>query len=98
MSEWKLLKTIQDVSAAQAAGEEIEYFTLDSEVWCLWFGKVWDSEWQFRSRQPQPKTKKVKLQDWFNGADLFWKSELVGLIPSNWVRVTEEDKEIEVPE
>ncbi len=97
MSEWKELKTLQDLAAAQAAGEEIEV-RLARSVWERWAGVVWNSAMNYRSRPAKPKTKKVKLQAWFNGTDLFWKAELVGLIPSNWVRVPAEDKEIEVPE
>lgn len=58
MSEWRELKTMAGVAAAQAAGDEIEYFL--GGRWKAWQGVVWNVHRQFRAR-PRPKTKKVKI-------------------------------------
>lgn len=51
MSEWKVLKTLQEVAAAQAAGDEIQ-----REVdygWERWNGAYWSSMYNLRSRPKQ---------------------------------------------
>ena len=98
-NEWRELKTLQDVAAAQAAGDEVEYLMGNS--WQLWGGSFWSSLGAFRARPRQPKMKKVKLLCWLNPDTgiLFWRKENhATMADSHWLRVPSEDKEIEVPE
>ncbi len=58
MNEWRELKTLQEVAAAQAAGEEIEC-ALGELGWRLWYGADWKDAWKFRAR---PKAETVTLR------------------------------------
>lgn len=59
--EWKELRSLQEVAAAQAAGEEIEYCQVAGS-WTPWVGSYWDCGWKFRSR-PAMRTKKIVLRE-----------------------------------
>lgn len=60
-TEWKELKTLQDVAAAQAAGEEIEWRDLGAD-WRSWNGATWYVKAEFRSR-PKKRTKTIVLRE-----------------------------------
>ncbi len=94
-TEWKDLPTLQDVAAAQAAGEEIEMkYAAD---WKRWDGFQWSKNYFYRSR-PVPKTRKVKMLAWFNEYDSICWYRDGKVISKAWQRVPSEDKEIEVME
>jgi hypothetical protein len=96
-SEWEDLPTLQDVAAAQAAGEEIEIYSPSQGLWIYWEGVVWDSRHLYRSR-PVPKVRKVKMLAWFtNHNQLVWYSEDEDTL-AGWKRVPAQDLEIEVME
>lgn len=59
-TEWKELKTIQEVAAAQAAGEEIEIRCYGS--WGSWNGDNYYASQMYRSR-PRKKVKVVVLRE-----------------------------------
>lgn len=61
MGEWKDLPTMQDVAAAQAAGEEIEAYLLGQDGWKSWKANAWDASAAYRSR-PRKQTKTVVLR------------------------------------
>jgi hypothetical protein len=60
--EWKDLPTLQDVAAAQAAGEEIELYYKFSETWHPWDGTIWEAQSKYRSR-PVLKTRTIVLRE-----------------------------------
>lgn len=95
MSEWRDLPTFEDVADAKRAGDEIEL--LGGIGWRKWRGSMWDRNVQYRARPAQPKMKKVRMLAYTDCQALMWRGEDVQL-PSCWVRVPAEDKEIEVPE
>jgi hypothetical protein len=73
MSEWKELKTLQEVAAAQADGEEIEC-DFDGIGWRFWLGEDWKDSWRFRSR-PRKKVKQVVLREaLFRSSEKYWTS------------------------
>jgi hypothetical protein len=93
MSEWRELKTLQEVAAAQAAGEEIEFKS--SETWNPTFfdsGRIfYESSYQWRSR-PKKKTKTIVLREALfiqrdpdRGYSTNWASEK-GELHSNFIR------------
>ncbi len=60
MLEWRDLPTIQEVAAAQAAGDEIHR---DAGTGFMgWDGTYWASNWKFRSRPRKPATKTIVLR------------------------------------
>lgn len=59
-TEWRDLPTMQDVAAAQAAGEEIQVKT-GSQGWGDWNGLFWQDCYNFRSR-PRKQTKTIVLR------------------------------------
>lgn len=61
MNDWAELKTLQDVAAAQARGDEIE-ISLHGNQWQLWGGWYWGNDRFFRSR-PKKKTKTIVLRE-----------------------------------
>ena len=93
-NEWRDLKTLQEVAAAQAAGDEIEYSYDSGKYWSVWFGEYWDKDTLFRARPRKPATKKVKMLCFYNGTTLFWHESGNGCFYR--CRVPSEDKEIEV--
>ena len=93
--EWRELKTLQDVAAAQAAGHEIIVSTAGG--FCAWDGLMWYADRLYRSR-PVPKVKRIKMLCWFNGYNLLWEVENKDRNFSDWTRIPDEDKEIEVME
>jgi hypothetical protein len=94
--EWKDLPTLQDVAAAQAAGDEIQWMGSLDMSYETWGGAMWAKSALYRSR-PVPKTRKVKRLAYDDGYELFWRAETVTPTPT-WRRVPAEDKEIEVTE
>lgn len=63
-TEWTDLTTLQDVAAAQARGDEIEWERFD-RVWAQWNGMVWASDVQYRSR-PKQKTPEERIAEFEN--------------------------------
>ncbi len=59
MSEWRELKTLQDVAAAQANGEEIQLLNVVSDNWEVWMQYAWHSTAKYRAR---PKAETVTLR------------------------------------
>ncbi len=57
MSEWRGLKTMQEVAAAQVAGDEIECD--DGSGWCAWDATIWYHDSKYRAR---PKAETVTLR------------------------------------
>lgn len=104
-TEWKNLTTLQEVAAAQAAGEEIEYLAdagnYKYEKFRPWDGGNWLNTYEYRSR-PKPRTKKVVLRKAvFKRNDSYWTGwysdeELFGNGFVCWLDAPA--KEIEVPE
>ena len=92
-NEWRDLKTLQDIAAAQAAGDEIEYFL--GGRWKAWQGVTWNVCRQFRAR-PRQKTEKIKMLCWFINGHLNWLQEGNHAAGPDWKRVPSEDKEIEI--
>ena len=100
MSEWRELKTLQDVAAAQAAGDEIEVGSDHvgaAWAWYKWDGEYWASDSPYRARPRQPKMKKLKMLCYLIGGRLDWFHNDYGS-SDGWIRIPSEDKEIEVPE
>ena len=62
MSEWKELKTLQDVAAAQAAGEEIYKLISLPRTYAKWNGRMWSNLEIYRSR-PRKKVKQIVLRE-----------------------------------
>lgn len=62
MSEWTELKTLQEIAAAQARGDEIEFYDAASCIWHSWSGVAWYGTKSYRSR-PKKKTKVVVLRE-----------------------------------
>ena len=62
MTEWTELKTLQDVAAAQARGDEIEVGLTDLIGWGCWNGEFWGKTCLYRSR-PRKQTKKIVLRE-----------------------------------
>lgn len=60
MTDWKELKTLQEVAQAQKDGLEIECYR--DGRWEKWVEVFWDSCWKFRAR-PRKKTKQVVLRE-----------------------------------
>ena len=94
-TEWRELKTLQDVAEAQKNGDEIEVSD-DYVSWKSWFEKSWHFSARYRARPRQPKMKQVKMLCWFAGNELHWYGEDVALC--GCARVPSEDKTIEIPE
>lgn len=94
-NEWRDLPTFEDVADAKRAGDEIEVNT--GPHWESWKGTAWMNYMGYRARPAQPKMKKVRMLAYTDCQALMWRGEDVEL-PSCWVRVPAEDKEIEVPE
>lgn len=61
-TDWRELRTIQEVAAAQANDEEIEHFGAISELWRPWDTKIWSGNGLYRSR-PRKQTKTVVLRE-----------------------------------
>ncbi len=61
--EWRDLPTMQDVAAAQAAGDEI-HVKVDGPkgAWFLWDGSCWLGDQKYRARPHKPATKTVTLR------------------------------------
>ena len=59
MSEWRELKTLQDVVAAMDDGDEIEVDGFSG--WEKWEGAMWTFNLRYRARPRQPKTMKLKI-------------------------------------
>lgn len=100
-TEWKELKTLQEVAAAQAAGEEIQVNYYDSVGWHVWDGFCWKDQWKYRSR-PKPRTKKIVLREALRATENFywtaWYSEGTDF-ERGFVRWLDTPaREIEVPE
>lgn len=79
MTEWTELKTLQEVAAAQARGDEIEYISdagnLKYEKFKPWDGRGWYATYEFRSR-PRKKTKTIVLREaLFNLGNGIYKTE-----------------------
>ena len=96
-TEWRELKTLQDVAEAQKNGDEIEVSD-DYVSWKSWFEKSWHFSARYRARPRQPKMKQVKMLCYFDGEFLFWAVEDSSWAAKNRVRVPAEDKVIEIPE
>lgn len=62
MKDWTELKTLQDVAAAQARGDEIRFYAGDS-AWEIWEAEVWCDDIKYRSRPVKPKTKTVVMRE-----------------------------------
>lgn len=60
MTEWTELKTLQDVAAAQARGDEIQVYGV--ATWVPFEGKQWFASSDYRSR-PAKKTKTIVLRE-----------------------------------
>lgn len=77
MSEWKELKTLQEVAAAQVAGEEVECAKahVETQGWYAWDGVAWYKGQLYRSR-PKKKVKTIVLREalFSCGGDRFWTS------------------------
>lgn len=97
-NEWRDLPTMADVSAAQAAGDEIQYRAHETYEWRSWRGEIWDKDWLFSARPAQPKMKKVKILGWLNPETGCTTTRLVDSVWTGWVRYPRLDDEVEVPE
>lgn len=95
-NEWRDLKTLQDVAAAQAAGDEIEFRGLGITDYKAWNGVGWSSSWSYRARPRKPATKKIKMLCFFDGCLLLWQDKCYPIRDGRWKRIPSEDKEIEV--
>ena len=102
-TDWRQLKTLEDVAAAQANGEEIEYLRQmfdRSDGWYAWGGDKWTSGVMYRARPRQPKMKTVKMLAYLLNGQLVWYQDNAGCPEGNrfWIRVPAQDIEIEIPE
>ncbi len=52
-TEWRELKTLQDLAAAQAAGDEIEVRVMGSNFE-MWHGYAWHYDYAYRARPKDP--------------------------------------------
>lgn len=96
--DWIELNTIESVAMAKGDGWEIEFRSHEAYKWSNWTGNSWDSGWKFRGRPARPKTKTVKLLAYLDLQGEFRRVNEKSFTNSNWIRVTSEDKEIEVPD
>lgn len=96
-NEWRNLPTLANVAAAQAAGDEIQFRSHETYEWRSWSGKTWDKDWLFSARPAQPKTVKVKILCWYDGGRMHFVRE-TWPVGSDWIRIPEQDIEIEVPD
>ena len=96
-NEWRDLKNLQDVAAAQAAGEEIE--CTGEALWFPWDGNHWDKLMKYRARPRQPKTKKLKIYGYLDTVTGRTFTVVRGVsISGDAVPYPKLDDEIEVPE
>ncbi len=61
-NEWRDLPTMQDVAAAQAAGDEITVRSDERSTWLPWVGNCWREDLNYRARPRKPATKTVVLR------------------------------------
>ena len=83
MSEWRELKTLQDVAAAMDFGDEIQIDGYSG--WENWEGTTWIFNMKYRAR-PRPKTKMrvVKSLCWRDGfGNLLWTDESGACVGTN---------------
>lgn len=92
--EWSMLPDMTAVAVAKEKGWEIEVNHLCEEDWAKWSGEYWCIDDQFRGRPAQPKTRTLTIHCYYTGNGLVW-SEVAS---PDWVRISSEDKAIEVPE
>ena len=103
MTEWTELRNLQDVAAAQARGDEIEYkFNPAVEEWYPWVDKLgWAKTWFLRSR-PRKRTKTIVIREWLSLLHgcytYFWTSESDASKSSSFIRWTGNERTEEVPE
>lgn len=102
-NEWIDQPTMQDVAKSQAQGWEIEHRE-NSGSWFKWLGFSWQSNWEFRAREPMPAMKKVKQICFFSASGLRYdvlenSEQHMAISPRvmGWFRVPSEDKMVEVP-
>jgi hypothetical protein len=62
MSEWRELKTLQDVAEAQKNGEAVQTRYPDDDKWQEWAEVDWHGSRDYRSR-PEKKVKTVVLRE-----------------------------------
>ncbi len=62
MTEWCDLPTMQDVAAAQAAGDEITVRIDERSAWLSWVGNCWREDLNYRARPRKPVTRVVVLR------------------------------------
>ena len=92
---WIELPTLVSVCNAQTDGWEIEIYDTFNEEWEKWVESSWHVFMKYRGRPRQPK--KVKMLCYLDhGGELRWVRGKPAR--SDWIRVPEQDIEIEIPE
>lgn len=94
-NEWIDQLTMQDVAKSQAQGWEIEHRE-NSGSWFKWLGFSWQSNWEFRAREPMPAMKKVKLLGYLTEYRMLAQIEEGFAAPAYWKRFPAGDIEAEV--
>lgn len=95
--EWKACTDPEELFRLKREEWEIEVRAHKTYAWCTWAGSAWDSDWLFRCRTAQPKTKTVKFECFIIDGKLCWQDERLSKL-ADWVRVPSEDKTMEVLE
>lgn len=88
------IESMIEVLQAYQAGKRIEYFIISANKWVIEEPPAWNfDDYQYRIA-PEPK-KKVHYSCWSDEGQLRWIADPAA-VPSDWIRVPSEDKEIEV--
>lgn len=61
-TEWKDCTAPEELFRRKREGWEIEVRAHKTYAWRTWAGGAWDSDWLFRCRPRQPKTKTITLR------------------------------------